>query len=80
MTKPFQAQRAILYFAFSPAEVLSTHDLNVKLGIPSRNTSMLLRNACRDGLLAKERERSGRVLYKAGPELLKLIEGMKRWL
>lgn len=80
MTKPLHAERAILYFAFAPQESLTARDLDVKLGLPSRNVQTLLRRYCRDGMLAKEREPGGKVHYKAGPELLKMIQGMERWL
>jgi hypothetical protein len=80
MSKPFQAQRAVLYFAFSPDEALTARDLDIKLGLPARAVPTLLRRSCARGLVAKEHDPKGRVTYRAGPELLKMIAGMKRWL
>lgn len=80
MSRPFQAQRAVLYFAFSPTEALTARDLDIKLGLPAKAVPTLLRRSCKSGLLAKGQDIDGRVTYRAGPELLKMIEGMKRWL
>lgn len=80
MSKPLHSERAFAYFCLAPTEALTARDLDIKLGLPARAVPTLLRRACRDGLLAKEKEPGGRVHYKAGPRLLEMIKGMERWL
>jgi hypothetical protein len=80
VTRPFKSLRVILYFAFAKKEALTPRDMEIKLGLTVRSVPTLLRTACRDGLLAKERDASGSVTYRAGPELLTMVNGMERWL
>lgn len=80
MKKPFRALNAVLFFALKPDERLTAKGLEIRLCMSARAVPTLLNRSCKSGLLTKDQDPQGRVTYRAGPELLKLMKGMERWL